>query len=181
MPDKYDQLEKIKKLRDEGALTEEEFEQEKAKIMAEPTPAVAPASGMDGREPRPWGMELNAFCMLLHLSQFAGFVVPFAGWVLPIVMWATCKDEAVEVDVHGRIVINWMISSLIYALVSAVLILLVVGIFFLMALFVCSIIFTIIGAVRANSGEAWKYPLSIHFLGVDHLIEGAGHGAGATV
>ncbi|MDX1564037.1 MAG: DUF4870 domain-containing protein [Phycisphaeraceae bacterium] len=118
--------------------------------------------------------------MLLHLSQLTVFVVPFAGWVLPIVMWATCKDEAPEVDVHGRIVLNWMISSLIYAIVSLVLVLLVVGIFFLFALFICSLIFTIIGAVRANSGEAWKYPMSIEFLSVNQVIERTGHGAEST-
>ena len=35
---------------------------------------------------KPWGMELNAFCMLMHLSQLAGFLIPLAGFVLPVVM-----------------------------------------------------------------------------------------------
>ena len=29
---------------------------------------------------KPWGMNINQFCMLMHLSQFAGFIFPF-WWV----------------------------------------------------------------------------------------------------
>ena len=27
----------------------------------------------------PWGMELNQYCMLMHLSQFSGFFISFKG------------------------------------------------------------------------------------------------------
>ena len=30
---------------------------------------------------KPWGMELKQFCMLLHLAQLAGFMVPLGGIV----------------------------------------------------------------------------------------------------
>jgi uncharacterized Tic20 family protein len=36
----------------------------------------------------------------------------------------------------------------------------------LIALVICGIIFTIIGAVRANDGIAWSYPMSIRFFSV---------------
>lgn len=42
---------------------------------------------------KPWGMEENTFLMMMHLSQFAAFLVPGAGIVLPIVMWAANKDQ----------------------------------------------------------------------------------------
>ena len=50
----------------------------------------------------PWGMELNQYCMLMHLSQFSNFFIPFGGIVIPIVMWYVNKDEYVEVDQHGK-------------------------------------------------------------------------------
>lgn len=113
---------------------------------------------------KPWGMEENAFCMLMHLSQFAGYLIPFAGLVLPIVMWATNKDENETVDKHGKVILNWMISSLLYAVICGILVLLVIGFIGLIALGVCSIIFIIVGAVKASSGELYEYPLSIKFF-----------------
>ena len=113
---------------------------------------------------RPWGMKLNEFNMLLHLSQFAGFIIPFAGLILPIVMWATNKDEHPSVDVHGKNVLNWIISTIIYAIVGAILSIIFIGIFVLLALGICSLIFTIIGAVKASKGEVYEYPMSIKFF-----------------
>ncbi|MFT4535189.1 MAG: putative Tic20 family protein [Saprospiraceae bacterium] len=113
---------------------------------------------------KPWGMELNQFCMLMHLSQMAGFVVPVAGMVLPILMWAMNKDQSDIVDQHGKNILNWMISSLIYYVISTFLIFVLIGIPLLLVIAICSIIFSIIGALKANDGIFYKYPLSIKFL-----------------
>jgi len=111
-----------------------------------------------------WGMDERTFCMLLHISQFASVIVPLAGFVLPIVMWATEKDKSRSIDLHGKIVINWIISCTIYAIVAAILIIVVIGIPILIALVVVGIVFPIMGGIKANKGEFWKYPLSITFL-----------------
>ena len=90
--------------------------------------------------------------------------VPFAGIVLPVVMWATNKNESPIINAHGKNVINWIISFIIYAFISALLCLVIIGIPMLMTLFICSIVFTIMGAVKANNGKVWKYPMSIQFF-----------------
>lgn len=113
---------------------------------------------------KPWGMELNTFCMLLHLSQFAGAIIPGAGLALPIIMWATNKDDFPVIDQHGKIIFNWMLSALIYSAVSGILIIIVIGFLGLIAVGICSIVFAIIGALKANSGEMWEYPLCIRFF-----------------
>ena len=104
------------------------------------------------------------WAMFLHLSQLAGFVVPLAGWVLPIVIWQMKKAEIPELDAHGKVVANWLISELIYAVVASVLIFLLVGIPILIVLGIIGVVFPIIGAIKANNGQLWKYPLSIPFL-----------------
>jgi uncharacterized Tic20 family protein len=91
-------------------------------------------------------------------------VVPLAGFVTPIVIWMLKKEAMPEIDVHGRIVINWLISKFIYAVICIPLIFVVVGIPLLIVLGVLGIVFPIIGAVKANSGERWRYPLSIAFV-----------------
>ena len=113
---------------------------------------------------RPWDMELSSYCMLMHLSQFAGIIVPFGGIALPIIMWATNKDKSSIIDQHGKNILNWMISFYIYISISAILILLFVGIFALIALGVIAVIFAIIGAIKANNKEIFNYPLSITFI-----------------
>lgn len=113
---------------------------------------------------RPWGMELKSYLMLMHLSQLAGMMVPFAGIVLPIVMWSTNKDQSPQIDQHGKNILNWMISSFIYAIACIALIFLFVGIFLIIALAICSLVFTILGAVKANEGKLYEYPMTIKFI-----------------
>lgn len=113
---------------------------------------------------RPWNMDLSSYCMLMHLSQFAGIIVPFGGIALPIIMWATNKDKSSIIDQHGKNILNWMISFYIYVSISAILILLIVGIFALIALCLVAVIFAIIGAIKANNKEIFNYPLTIQFL-----------------
>jgi uncharacterized protein len=160
MSDKYDKLEKLNKLRDQGIVTEEEFQLEKNNILADGSEVKPVRNG-----PTPyWGLEENVFCMLIHLSQFANFIVPFSGVILPIVMWATEKENSAKVDAHGRSVFNWLISSTIYFICSLVLVLLGIGILMLIALGIASVIFTIVGGIKANEGKIWKYPMSIRFF-----------------
>ena len=108
--------------------------------------------------------ETRQWAMILHLSQLAGFLVPFAGLIVPILIWQLKKDEMPELDVHGKIVVNWIISELIYSFICFILIFLVIGIFLFILLAMLSVIFPIIGAIKANEGRVWKYPLSISFF-----------------
>ena len=110
-------------------------------------------------------MELKQFLMLMHFSQLAGFIVPFAGLILPIVMWSGNKDKNPLIDEHGKNIVNWMISSFIYAIVGGLLIFVFfVGIPVLFALAICSIVFAIMGGIKASNGEVYKYPLTITFI-----------------
>lgn len=108
--------------------------------------------------------EARQWAMFVHFSQFAGYVAPLAGFIAPIVLWQMKKDELPDVDTHGRIVVNWMISELIYGLICFVLIFVFIGIPLLFVLAILALLFPIIGGVKANNGEVWKYPLSIPFL-----------------
>ncbi len=102
--------------------------------------------------------------MFLHLSQLAGFIVPFAGLIVPILIWQMKKADLPEIDQHGKIVVNWIISEVLFSIISVILIFVIVGIPLLMIVGVLAIVFPIIGGIKANSGEVWKYPLSIPFF-----------------
>lgn len=110
------------------------------------------------------GMKPNTYCMLLHLSQFAAFLVPFAGYVVPIVLWVIGKDKSNQIDKHGKVVLNWLISEFIYVIISVILCIVLIGFLGILALLIMGIAFPIVGAVKANDGEVWDYPLSIRFF-----------------
>jgi uncharacterized protein len=109
--------------------------------------------------------DFRTWAMVLHLSLLAGYtVVPLVGLIAPIVIWQIKKNEMPAIDEHGKIVVNWIISSLIYSAIGFVLMFILIGVPILIALYVLGIVFPIIGAIKANSGIAWKYPLSINFI-----------------
>ena len=108
--------------------------------------------------------EARQWAMFLHFSLLAGFIVPLAGLVVPIIIWQLKKADLPEIDDHGKIVVNWIISEIIYGVLCLFLTFVLIGIPLLIVLGVLGVVFPIIGGIKANNGEAWRYPLSIRFL-----------------
>jgi len=155
-----DELDRLNALRAEGALSEAEFEQAKAAALATP-----PSTGQRlGQAVTNLTTNENSWAMLIHVTQFCGYVVPLAGWVVPFILWLMQKDESQYIDAQGKIVMNWMLTELIYGFVCFLLTLVFIGVFLFIPLGIIAVVFPIIGAVKANSGELWPYPLSIRFF-----------------
>lgn len=104
------------------------------------------------------------WAMLLHLSVFAGWFIPMLGFLAPIVIWQVKRAEIPELEEHGKEVLNFMLSMLIYSVISGVLIFAFVGFFLLLALGAIGLIFPIIGGIKASNGELWRYPLIIRLV-----------------
>jgi uncharacterized protein len=102
--------------------------------------------------------------LILHLSQLANLILFPVGVIVPIVLWQTQKEKMPALDAHGKMVTNFMISMVIYGVVSFILAFVIIGFFMLLALAIIGLVFPIIGAVKANNGELWEYPLTIKFL-----------------
>lgn len=156
-----DQIEKLNDLKQKGLISEEEYQQAKERILGA-QPQRAASSPLQQTI-----MQTNNYdyAMVLHLTQFCSWLFPFLGLIVPLIMWQSKKEDA-YVDEQGKVVMNWVFSSLIYFLVSALLCLIVVGFFLIAILFVCSIVFTIMGAINANKGVIKNYPMVIKFFDV---------------
>jgi uncharacterized Tic20 family protein len=111
-----------------------------------------------------WGMSESNFMTFMHLSQFAGFILPVAGYAAPIAMWITNKDQNEKIDQQGKYIVNFIISMVIYLTVSSILMIILIGFLLLPILGVIGIVLPIIGALKSSKGEVWKYPLSIQFI-----------------
>ena len=107
------------------------------------------------------------WCMFIHLSQFCNYVVPIAGLIVPLILWVMKKDESAIIDLHGKIVLNWIITEFILAIGFGILIIFIIGIPLLLALLVLGFVFPILGAVKAQNGETWPYPFSFEFIKLD--------------
>jgi hypothetical protein len=68
-------------------------------------------------------------------------------------------------DTHGKNIINFQLSLIVYCLICIPLILLFgLGLLGFIVLGIISVIFPIVNAVRASRGETPKYPLSLNFI-----------------
>ena len=102
--------------------------------------------------------------VLCHLSALAGYVIPFGNIIGPLVVWLIKRAEIPAVDAHGKEAINFQISVAIYAIVCGLLFLVAIGFFLLIALGIAVLVLTIIAAIKASSGELYRYPLTIRFI-----------------
>ncbi len=107
----------------------------------------------------------NQLLVITHLSQLLDLVTLVGGFFIPLFIWLTNKDKVHSMDEHGKAIINFRLSMLIYILICIPLILffglgllgfVVIGIFYF--------IFPIINAIKASNGERPNYPFSLKIV-----------------
>lgn len=114
-----------------------------------PPPVTALPSPVASQDDKTLGIVMHLLCLI-------GF--PIIG---PLIVWLMKKDQSAYLDHQGRELLNFQISYLIYAFASGLLCFFLIGIPLLFAVAVGSIVFTIIGIVKAADGKVYRFPLSI--------------------
>ncbi|MFT4550349.1 MAG: putative Tic20 family protein [Verrucomicrobiales bacterium] len=160
-----EEIERLAKLRADGVMTEDEFARAKSRLLdayeAHGYDQVPPPRALSASISSSFNsIDENTWAVFIHLGQF----FPGFGWVIPIVIWQIKKQDSAIIDEHGKNVVNWMLSALIYFVVSMFLVFVFVGVFLLIAVAILCVVFPIIGAIKANEGTAWEYPLAIKFF-----------------
>ena len=102
--------------------------------------------------------ETNQWAMFIHFSLLAGWIVPFAGLIVPILLWQIKKDELPGIVPHAHVVLNWIVTSLVYALICFILTFVLIGILGFLVLAIVTVIFAVVGGLKANEGKVWEYP-----------------------
>lgn len=98
------------------------------------------------------------YAMFIHLSAI------LFGVFGPLLMWLLKKDDSKFIHRHGVYVLNFQLSLLIYSVGAFVLCFFVIGFFILPLLPVFNLVCSIIGALKAANGKAYKYPLCLQFV-----------------
>jgi len=111
-------------------------------------------------------MQVNKqFLVLTHLSQLVTLVIGFGSLLLPLILWLTQKEKIYEMNEHGKRILNFQLSILVYSLICIPLILLLgLGLLGLLVLGIISFVFPIINAIKVSKGETPQYPLSLNFI-----------------
>ncbi|WP_372752633.1 DUF4870 domain-containing protein [Mariniflexile sp.] len=103
--------------------------------------------------------------VITHLSQLITLATGFGSLILPLIIWITQKEKVYQMDEHGKNIINFQLSLIIYFIICIPLILLLgLGLLGFIVLGIISIIFPIINAIKTSNGETPKYPMSIKFI-----------------
>jgi len=114
--------------------------------------------------------QARQWAMLAHLSAFAGLIVGFS-FVGPLIVYLVKKDEDAFVADQAREALNFNLSALLYltlgGIVTFILIILIIGLLLIPVFLLAAVgwlVLVVVGAVQANKGEAYRYPLTIRFI-----------------
>lgn len=115
------------------------------------TNGYAPPAPLSPSDERLWAT-------LIHVG---GILI---GFIAPLVGYLVLKDRSAFVRDHAKTALNFQITVLIGYLIGSLLLIVLIGALVLLAVWVVSIVFSIVAAVAANRGEAYRYPLTIPFI-----------------
>ena len=110
-----------------------------------------PSGRKSRRSPNKDDRTMGMFC---HLGGIIG------GFILPLVIWLVKKEESEFIDDQGKEALNFNITLLIIHLGLG---LITCG----LAIFITAplgIVFSVLGAMAANRGEYYRYPMCIRFI-----------------
>ncbi|TWC14466.1 MULTISPECIES: DUF4870 domain-containing protein [unclassified Pseudomonas] len=105
------------------------------------------------REARQWAM----FC---HLSALSGLVIPFGTLIGPLVLWQIKRESDPFIDAQGKEALNFQITVAIASLISFLLMIVVIGFFLFGLIAIGALVLTIIGGIKANEGQPYRYPFT---------------------
>lgn len=114
------------------------------------------------------------YSSITHLSSFAGWIFPFGNVIAPLVLWIAKKNESAYIDNHGKAVVNFQLSLMLYSFLLALLIIpitiftlglgLIAVILGIIPVIILIIVSVISASIKATNGEYYQYPFTIEFI-----------------
>jgi hypothetical protein len=101
--------------------------------------------------------DAKTFAMLAHLLGIIGFLGP-------LIIWLVKKDQSPFVDDQGKEALNFHLTMLIGYIIGFALSAFCIGFLVLPVVWIVSLIFSIMGAMKANTGVPYRYPFAIRMI-----------------
>ncbi len=134
--------------------------------LAEDTPGMGESFYAPDSNARNWAMAI-------HLSALLGWLGNGVLWVAaPLVLWLLKRNESPFIDDQGKEAVNFHLSLIIWGALGFVVCLplffIVVGVFIFVllvgVLFVVQVVFSVLAAISASSGQPYRYPLTLRLV-----------------
>jgi len=109
------------------------------------------------QEEKTWGM-------IAHLSALSGIIIPFGNIIGPLVVWLIKKDTMPFVDDQGKEALNFNITVTIAMIVSAILMIVLIGFVLMAVIGIGALVLMIMAALKANEGQAYRYPYILRLI-----------------
>jgi len=101
--------------------------------------------------------------MFCHLGTLVTWF-PFANIILPLTIWMVKKETSSLLNDQGKEALNFQITILIGYAICIPFVLVLIGIPAMAALFLYHVIFSIVAAIKANEGRAYRYPYTLRLV-----------------
>ncbi len=109
--------------------------------------------------------EDNQLLVITHLTQLITLITGFGSLLVPLILWVTQKDKVYQMDVHGKAILNFQLSIILYTIICVPLVFIFgLGLLGFVIIGIISIVFPIVNAIKASNGELPSYPLSLNFV-----------------
>ena len=109
--------------------------------------------------PAPIQQDETVWALLAQLSGLVGF-----GLIGPLIIMLVAGDQRPFQKAAATEALNFHLTVLFALIASFVLIIVVIGIFLLLAVGIGALVFSIIAAVAVSRAETYRYPLTIRLI-----------------
>lgn len=129
---------------------------------------------------------VRTWSMLCHISALAGLFFGLGNVLGPLLVWQIKKNELPEIEPHGKEALNFQLTILLINIAAGILLIGFLGAAFgigrmwrspfsllsggfgigsiIIIINLVAFILAVIAGVKANNGEAYKYPFAIRFI-----------------
>lgn len=124
--------------------------------------AQPPTQPLNDPLAQPW--EKN-YCVGMHLTTLAAGV--FVPVVPALIMWLVKRHDSPFIDDHGREVVNFQISLVLYGIIATIFTVATAGVGVVVSwplVYILGLVGLIMGAVAAGHGRYFRYPACIRFI-----------------
>jgi uncharacterized protein len=116
----------------------------------------------------------RTYALCIHLTLLGHLILTVFVIIVPIVMWLSKKEDSPFIDDHGREVINFQITLIIYSILFAIIFAIIaiplglltfsVGLALAFFPYILGLVGMVQASMAANRGEFYRYPMNIRFL-----------------
>lgn len=118
--------------------------------MTDSNPQAAPSAPLTETEDRQWAS-------FAHLGGIIGFLPS-------LIIWLVFKDRGSFTNAEAKEALNFQITVAIAYVIGAILTVVFIGSLISLAAAIVSIIFSIMGFLKAKDGIAYRYPFALRLI-----------------